>query len=135
MLSLSRCRHILHEACLSYKRLCKKLEPSQLQTTEYDIEALHEALSTNDQKRADAIAQSLLTTLKTEGKKSWGDHFKEFLFAICFAICVAAIVRQTWFELYEIPTGSMRPTFKEHDRVLVSKNAFGINWPFKTAHF
>jgi signal peptidase I len=32
-----------------------------------------------------------------------------------------------WFELYEIPTGSMRPTFKEQDRLIAFKTSFGIN--------
>ncbi len=40
-----------------------------------------------------------------------------------------------WFELYEIPTGSMRPTFKEQDRLSVSKTDFGINIPLKLGHF
>ncbi len=39
-----------------------------------------------------------------------------------------------WFELYEIPTGSMRPTFKEKDRLIVSKTDFGINVPFSPSH-
>jgi signal peptidase I len=38
------------------------------------------------------------------------------------------------FEAYEIPTGSMRPTFREQDNVLVSKTNFGINMPFATDH-
>ena len=40
-----------------------------------------------------------------------------------------------WFELYEIPTGSMRPTLEEKDRLVVSKTAFGINIPLKRGHF
>lgn len=67
-------------------------------------------------------------------KKSFLEHVKELFIAIIFAVIVAAFVRQMWFELYEIPTGSMRPTFKEHDRVLVSKTAYGINTPFQTSH-
>lgn len=55
--------------------------------------------------------------------------------ALLFALVLATVVRQTWFELYEIPTGSMRPTLEEKDRVLVSKTAFGINTPLKVEHF
>ena len=53
------------------------------------------------------------------------------LWVLLVAICIV-LVRQVWFELYQIPTGSMRPTFREQDHVLVSKTAFGINWPFRT---
>ena len=54
--------------------------------------------------------------------------------ALALALCVAIVVRQSWFELYEIPTGSMRPTFKEQDHLSVTKTAFGINIPLVTDH-
>ena len=50
------------------------------------------------------------------------------------AVFIATLLRQVVFEAYEIPTGSMRPTFREQDNVLVSKTAFGINMPFATGH-
>ncbi|MCP5490291.1 MAG: signal peptidase I [Chlamydiales bacterium] len=59
---------------------------------------------------------------------------KNFVLSLCIALAVAGIVRQMWFELYEIPTGSMRPTFKEKDRLIVSKSKLGINVPFLTKH-
>ncbi len=55
--------------------------------------------------------------------------------AIVLLATVTVVVRQVWFELYQIPTGSMRPTFREKDHVVVSKAAFGVNKPFTTAHF
>jgi len=51
------------------------------------------------------------------------------------ALIIATVVRQMWFELYEIPTGSMRPAFREQDRLSVTKTAFGLNIPLKTGHF
>ncbi|WP_420420800.1 signal peptidase I [Simkania sp.] len=59
---------------------------------------------------------------------------KNFVLSLCIALAVAGVVRQMWFELYEIPTGSMRPTFKEKDRLIVSKSKLGINIPFLTKH-
>ncbi len=59
---------------------------------------------------------------------------KELVITLIIALAFAGVARQSWFELYEIPTGSMRPTFKECDRVLVSKTAYGINIPFQTNH-
>ena len=58
----------------------------------------------------------------------------ETVLTLSIALGLAILIRQTWFELYEIPTGSMRPTFKEQDRVLVSKTAFGLNIPLMTKH-
>ena len=51
------------------------------------------------------------------------------------ALVIATLVRQMWFENYEIPTGSMRPTFMEQDHLTVSKTQFGINVPLETKHF
>ena len=134
LLSFRKCRHILREAILRYKKLQKNLSQTHLKELETTIEALDAAINQKDQNLASAKAEELLTFLKTTGKKSSLEHIKEFLFAICLAVVVAAFVRYVWFELYEIPTGSMRPTFREHDRVLVSKNSFGVNTPFQTSH-
>ena len=57
-----------------------------------------------------------------------------FAIGLGLALLAAVVIRQMWFELYEIPTGSMRPTFKEQDRVIVSKSKFGINFPLMTKH-
>lgn len=57
------------------------------------------------------------------------------LFSNLFFIAVIIVLRQVWFEPYQIPTGSMRPTLKELDRLVVSKNQFGINVPLTPAHF
>lgn len=48
--------------------------------------------------------------------------------------CGIFVIRHTWFELYQIPTGSMRPTFREGDHLLVNQTAFGINIPLTTSH-
>jgi len=127
-------RHLLRDVILRYTHLRKKLSKEGLQATEENIEALHEALAAKNIESADLHAQALEMVLTHAGKKSAFDHVKEFFFAILFALVVAGFVRQMWFELYEIPTGSMRPTFREHDRVLVAKNSFGINTPFQTSH-
>lgn len=68
-------------------------------------------------------------------KKNIFEKARDFIFGMGGALCLAILIRQVWFELYEIPTGSMRPTFKEHDRLSVSKTCFGLNYPLKTGHF
>ena len=70
-------------------------------------------------------------------KRKWhfpGKGLVETILTLAVALALAILIRQTWFELYEIPTGSMRPTFKEQDRVFVSKTAFGLNTPLSTSH-
>lgn len=56
------------------------------------------------------------------------------LLSLLSILTLVIVIRQSWFELYEIPTGSMRPTFKEQDHLTVSKTQFGINTPLSTSH-
>lgn len=68
-------------------------------------------------------------------KKSLYEYTKELIIALVLALVIAIVVRQMWFELYEIPSGSMRPTFREQDHLSVTKTQFGINIPLATDHF
>lgn len=68
--------------------------------------------------------------MKTHFPKTSLDHLKELIYALAFAVVVAFFIRQFWFELYEVPTGSMRPTVEELDRLVVSRTTFGIHIPF-----
>lgn len=63
------------------------------------------------------------------------ERFFRFFGSLSVALLVAIVIRQMWFELYTIPTGSMRPTLKESDVLIVSKTDFGLNIPLQTAHF
>ncbi len=65
---------------------------------------------------------------------SWLRRSCDFVIGLGLALVTAILVRQVWFEPYEIPTGSMRPTLKEQDRLLVSKTTLGLNIPLKPGH-
>jgi len=73
--------------------------------------------------------------MPSKHKKSLLVKIKDNVLGLIFALLIAILVRQTVFELYEIPTGSMRPTFKEQDRLIVSKTSFGLNFPLTPKHF
>ncbi len=133
-LSLRKCKVCLDDALKQHKKLQKKLAPSLFSEYSDLTGQLNQALEQDNQPDAERVALELMLFLQTHNRKSIWDHSKEFIVAILIALLVAGVVRQVWFELYEIPTGSMRPTFKESDRVLVVKDAFGINTPFQTSH-
>lgn len=133
--SLRKARHILKWVYGWYKKKSQKLSPVQLATMENDMAALDQALMQQKRPEADEIARRLEKFGNEHCKKSIFDYAIELFFALLFALIIASIVRSMWFEPYEIPTGSMRPTFKEQDHLTVTKTAFGINVPFKTEHF
>ncbi|MGR3973132.1 MAG: signal peptidase I [Candidatus Rhabdochlamydia sp.] len=96
---------------------------------------LQEAILTRQAAQAVHLSKAVNHLSKKHLKKTSFHQIKNSIFGIIFALFIAMLIRQMWFELYEIPTGSMRPTFKELDRLSVSKTAFGVNYPFNTGHF
>lgn len=67
--------------------------------------------------------------LHTKLKSQLQDTMKELITTILLAVFILVFVRQMVFEHQLIPSGSMRPTFREMDRVIVSKTSYGINNP------
>jgi len=126
------CRKQLTHGLSFLARLQKKGKENP--SLERNLILLDQALLSSNLLQAESAAERVASQIKKKPSSSWSWKIFETVFTIAIAIFIAAVVRQTWFELYEIPTGSMRPTFKEQDRVLVSKSAFGLNMPFQTKH-
>ena len=133
--TLKKSRQILHSVYAWFKKKGKTLDALVATNLEQDLRALDTAVLSNDRLQATPLAKKLEIFSEKNIKKSILEYAYELFFALLFALIIATIIRQMWFEPYEIPTGSMRPTFKEQDHVTVTKTAFGINVPLKTAHF
>lgn len=133
--SLKKCRHVFKDAVIRHKSLSKRLSSHLISHYEQLLDALDEAIQNKDIDNARLKTLEVQDFLLEHGKKTAFEHIREFTVAIIVALIIAAIVRQMWFELYEIPSGSMRPTFRESDRVLVFKDTFCINKLFETDHF
>lgn len=133
--SLSKSRHIMNNGYKCYRKKSKALPADQLNGFEKHLQALDEALLKKDRVEADKEAHWVEEFCNQHFKKTIWEYSFELIFAVLVALLIATVVRATWFELYEIPTGSMRPTFEEQDHLTVTKTAFGINIPLETAHF
>lgn len=133
--SLSKSRKILKHYLKLYSSQAKKLPQDQQQHLEEHLKLLNTAIINKDQTEANREAHVVEDLGQQYFKKTPSGYALEFIMAILVALLIATIVRSMWFELYEIPTGSMRPTFEEQDRLTVSKTTFGINVPLKTDHF
>jgi signal peptidase I len=66
--------------------------------------------------------------------RSFFEKCVDFFGAVIIALVLAVCIRQEWFELYHVPTGSMRDTVLEQDNFFVSKDAFGLNIPLAPGH-
>lgn len=101
---------------------------------EADLLELSRLIESDQYEEARRCAERVTERINEASRTPWWRKGLEIVVTLVAAILIAGVIRQTWFELYEIPTGSMRPTFKERDRVLVSKSTFGINIPFTPGH-
>lgn len=132
--SLRKARYILRAAYGYYQKKWKTMLPQELDFFETELDALDQAILSKNRKDADLIARRVEKFTHSRLKRSFGNYLFELCFALVFALVIATLIRQVWFEPYEIPTGSMRPTFEEQDRLIVKKTTFGINYPLKTDH-
>lgn len=132
--SLHKSRHIMKWVYGWYKKKANTLSPDEKSHIENEMQALDAALLEKNREKASAIAKRVEEFGNAHCKKSVFEYTWELVLALGFALIIATLVRQMWFEPYEIPTGSMRPTFREQDHLTVTKTAFGINYPLKTEH-
>lgn len=133
--SLRKSKKVLLEVYQLWLKKKKKLLPAQVSEIRHDMEALQEQIMQKRREQAAGLAHKCQDYAAGLLKKSSAEKLFDFCIAIVVALLLAFVIRQMWFELYEIPSGSMRPTFKEQDRLLVSKTSFGIDVPFSTKHF
>ncbi len=135
MYSLKKSHKTLHNAFRLYKKKNSNLSDKEREQLEHALKKLEDAIFNKDRAEASEYAMQAEKLCHTHFKKKWWEKGIEITLAIIFALIIATIVRQTWFELYEIPTGSMRPSFREKDRLSVTKTPFGINIPLYPNHF
>lgn len=133
--SLRKSTHSFLNIYRLYKRKHKDLAPSVREDIKKVLKKTQESLISKNREEASIQISQLESLAKRYLKKTSFDHIRDFVGAIIFALIVAIVVRQMWFEFYEIPTGSMRPTFTEQDRLVVSKSQFGINIPLTAKQF
>jgi signal peptidase I len=134
LFSLRKSKHVLRQSYHLFKRKSKNLSAETKEHLRATLQALQEAILQKNREKADLLAKETLSLTALHLKKNAFDQFRELIIAVVFALTVAILVRQMWFEPYEIPTGSMRPTLKEQDRLIVTKTNFGINFPLRAAH-
>lgn len=133
--TLRKSRNILQGCYKWYLKKSGQLGAEKSAAIKLDMEKLDDAVVAQNRVEADRLARELEQFADKHFRKSIFEYAIEIGFALIFALVVATVVRQMWFELYEIPSGSMRPTFKEQDHLTVTKTAFGLNVPLRTEHF
>jgi len=128
-------RITLHQlASLNVKKAAKlsKEQKEHLQLLAKNLQSAQEA---GDEAAMQKQLKNARLYIEQASKKSSFDHLKELSSALLVAAVFAILIRSMWFEIYQIPSGSMRPSFRELDNLTVSKTQFGLNVPLATSHF
>lgn len=131
---LAKSKAILRQSWKILKKRRRRLSPDISEKIKMSMMELQEAIQNHNRDRADTYAKEVELLVKNHLKRSSFQQAYEGIFGLLAALAIAIVIRQVAFELYEIPSGSMRPTYKEQDRLIVSKTQFGLNIPLTTAH-
>lgn len=133
--SLSKLRDELRSSQKKFKRFSNKVSVEDRQRWETLIQELREAIQEKNREKGTTIKKKLEALEDEKLPSSWLYSIFDFCVAVVLALLVAIILRQVLFEPYMIPTGSMRPQYRENDQLFVSKTTFGINVPMIPGHF
>lgn len=118
-----------------FKRKAKSMDEYTKESVQAYLKELQMAILKKDSVKARKMAKELERASHRLMPRTSFDKTRDFIGGLLFALIIAVLIRTTWFELYTIPTGSMRPTLKEDDYLIVSKTDYGINVPLQEAHF
>ncbi len=132
--SLRKSRKTFHHVRDLLIKKKRKLSDEAYAMIKQLLSQLKEAIDQKESANAYAISKKLLNYTKLNVKKTPYDYFNEWVIGIGFTLLTVTLINQLWFQHYQIPSGSMRPTLLEKDRVIATKTCFGINFPFKQSH-
>jgi len=133
--TLNRMKRVLRQTYRLYRRKAKHLDAATREKFESHLTSLQTAILQKDPVISAQIGEQIIKTSRRLMPKTLWDKTRDFVTGIVFALFIAVLIRTMWFEPYTIPTGSMRPTLKEGDFLVVSKTDYGINVPLRPAHF
>lgn len=114
-------------------------EAKKLSENDYDLLKnllidLEKEIQHKNKEAAFSLREQALAKAELLMPKNFTHFFKEIVFGLGSVLLLVALINQLWFQNYQIPTGSMRPTLMEKDRLIALKTNFGINFPFKGGH-
>ena len=106
--AMRRARRSFRQNFRFYLKKKKSLQSSVADT----LEALFAEIQAALNQRHVELAQELSGKVERLLPRSRVERFRAGVVSLLVALLVAVLIRQSWFELYEIPSGSLRPTLK-----------------------
>lgn len=128
-ISLRKAKKILQHGYQLWRRRQKAIPEEDSNQARRLLMELQKAIAIGDEFQASQIAEKVQKQLPELCPERLWHSWLRSITGWIVAILIVLTIQSMWLEQYVIPTGSMRPTFKEQDRLIVSKTAFGINKP------
>lgn len=120
-------------AWLSYQNRSANCDAELLAQGQTELDTACDVWRSRRLNRCQTAQRALDKWCQRLPKRSLLFTLRDVVSALVIATLGAIAIRSCWFELYHVPTGSMRPTILEQDRLIVTKTAFGLNRPL-SAH-
>ncbi|PCI76139.1 hypothetical protein COB21_04750 [Candidatus Aerophobetes bacterium] len=133
--SLFKMKRMYFQYQIFYKKNKKRLSTDNTEEFLSKLDALKESLASKDLDQSNLLiceVDQLIQRIPSPGM------FKQILSWCVYIFCtllVVIVLRSMVVELMRIPSGSMRPTFREQDNLVTGKTSFGLNIPFYPGHF
>jgi len=111
--SIRKAKKILRKIAATYRRRKKKLSRQVQNEFENLFKEIRNSIRARNKPQC---SESMHKLMKHADHYLRLPYFLRLLKTVgdtCIALIIAIIIRQVWFEFYNIPSGSMRPTFKE----------------------
>ncbi len=117
------------------KSLVKKMQSTDKEVITSMLANLKKFIKNKEKENAVDLSLKLKEKANVVLKRNLFEKIIDNTASIIIALSIAIIVRQMWFEPYVIPSGSMRPTLKERDLLVVAKDTYSLNVPLMLKHF
>lgn len=128
-------KNLLHLLYRRYKQKKASLTPDEEEHIVTTLKKLEECINKQDIRNCREYAFEARLFAKQHLRRSFFQWAWDNVVSLTLAILLAIVIRPMVFELYMVPTGSMRPTILEEDRLYVSKSTFGLNVPTQPYQF
>ncbi len=125
-----RAKKLIKETRILLKRKVGKITPEGRQEVEDCIAELERALSRRAPKQVQKAKETLRKAVVRHVPHTKLDVVVDYAYSLATAVLIALIIRHFIVEPFKIPSGSMIPTLKIGDKILVNKFIYGLRIPF-----
>lgn len=126
----TRPRRLLKEAKRLLRKKGRRLDEEARGVVKGRIADLVQSLGSGDAEGTLRAKAELYRAIARYFPRTFFDIFVECFHALVMALVLAFALSQFVIQPFEIPTGSMIPTLKIQDKILVNKFIYGITVPF-----